>query len=109
MTDDEGTAWTEFVHAGDKVKVMIISINAETKKIALGLKESLFAEVDEDEDDDEEMPAGEDDEELEGSDDDEEDDSEIQIGENDFDDDDDSEMEVRRTSRVFEAQADQVS
>ena len=100
MTDDEGTAWTEFVHAGDKVKVMIISINAETKKIALGLKESLFAEVDEEDDDDEEMAADEDDEELEGSDDDEEDDSEIQVGEADFDDDsdDDDEMEVRLSS-----------
>ena len=42
VTDDEGTAWTEFVKEGDKIKAIITEINAETKKVSLGLKPSLF-------------------------------------------------------------------
>lgn len=90
VTDDQGTAWTEFVKAGDKVKVKIISINAESKKIAVGIKESLFSELDEEEEDSDDEEAVE----LEGSDDDEvEDENEDEIV---VEDDSDIEMEVRK-------------
>lgn len=85
VTDDESTAWTEFIHAGDKVRTMIISINAESSKIAVGIKESLFVDaVPEDEAEVVEAEAGD---ELEGSEDDDEEEIEIE-------DDSDEEMEV---------------
>lgn len=100
VTDDEGTAWTEFVHEGDQVKAIVIDINLETKKISLGLKASLFpqgASDDEDEDEDEDHSDGSDDGELDG-------DEELEDGSDDgqdieFDDgesaeDSDGEMEV---------------
>ena len=94
VTDDEGTAWTEFVHENDHVRAVIIDINVETKKISLALKASLFpegVEEEDSEDDDED----EDDDELKGSegDDDEDEEDEVQ-GVDEDESDDDVEMEV---------------
>ncbi|KAK4705134.1 rRNA biogenesis protein RRP5, partial [Phenoliferia sp. Uapishka_3] len=77
VTDDEGTAWTEFVHEGDEVKAIITEINTETKKISLGLKASLFPEGDSSDEDEED-----------GSEDDDEDAEMLDDGMDDSDDDD---------------------
>jgi hypothetical protein len=93
VTDDEGTAWTEFVHEGDVVKAIILDINLESKKISLGLKPSLLPESasdDEDEsDDDEEEEDGMD----EDGEDDDEDDDDDEDGEEELDDGSDVEMD----------------
>lgn len=70
MTDDESVAWTQKIHGGEQVKVFVISVNAETKKIALGVKASLF--VDAQDDDEEGEDEEDDDEEAEEEDQDEE-------------------------------------
>lgn len=102
VTDDEGTAWTEFVRAGKQVKAVILDVNVETRKISLGLKKSLFpagadeeesGDDDDDEEDEDELMEGDDDDENE---DDEDDDDEIDVNGIEFDsgsDDDDVEMD----------------
>jgi rRNA biogenesis protein RRP5 len=90
VTDDEGTAWTEFVHENDAVKAVIIDINVETKKISLALKPSLFPEGVEDTED-------EDDDEEDDDEDDDEDEDEEEVEQSAFQDeseDEDVEMEV---------------
>ena len=77
------------MHAGDKVKAIIISINAETKKVAVGIKESLFVDAEEVESEEE---AGDEDVELAGSEVDESEDEEMVVED---EDDSDEEMEVR--------------
>ncbi|GAA5976182.1 hypothetical protein JCM11641_001071 [Rhodosporidiobolus odoratus] len=73
VTDDESGSWKEHVREGQSVKVVVLDVNLETKKVSLGLKRSLFPEgalpsedeeSDEDgeEDEDEVMQAGEEDE-----------------------------------------------
>ena len=103
VTDDEGTAWTEFVKQGQEVKAVVLDLNAETRKISLGLKKSLFpAGQAEDDDSGDEEDEGSEDDVMEGDDDDddideEEDDEEesIDIADLEFDDgesDEDVEM-----------------
>ncbi|BGP47503.1 rRNA bioproteinsis protein rrp5 [Rhodotorula kratochvilovae] len=75
VTDETKGSWKEHVHQGDRVRVVVLDVNLETKKVSLGLKKSLFPEgeaSDEEEDDEE---SGEEEEEIvDGmSDDDEED------------------------------------
>lgn len=98
MTDDEGTAWTEFVHEGDQVKAIVIDINLETKKISLGLKASLFPQgASDDEDEDEEDSHASDDGELEGDEDLEDgsdDGQDIEFDDGESAEDSDGEMEV---------------
>lgn len=100
VTDDEGTAWTEFVKQGKEVKAVVLDVNAETRKISLGLKKSLFpaGQVDDDNDDDESAEEASEDEVMQGDDDDEDEDEddEVDIADLDFDDgesDEDAEME----------------
>ncbi|KAL8286763.1 hypothetical protein RQP46_004291 [Phenoliferia psychrophenolica] len=85
VTDDEGTAWTEFVHEGDKVKAIITEINTETNKISLGLKSSLFPEGDSDDDEESGSEDGSEDEEMDDGEDDDSEDDEQDDGEDDDD------------------------
>ncbi|KAI5476893.1 hypothetical protein MNV49_007065 [Pseudohyphozyma bogoriensis] len=88
VTDDESTAWTEFVHEGDKVEAIITDVNVETKKISLGLKKSLF-------------PGGDESEEEEGSEEEDEDDDDDEEGSDEEEEEEDSEGDV-----VFGADSD---
>ncbi|GAA6057842.1 hypothetical protein JCM3770_000609 [Rhodotorula araucariae] len=44
VTDATTGSWKEHVHQGDRVRVVVLDVNLETKKVSLGLKKSLFPE-----------------------------------------------------------------
>lgn len=102
VTDDEGTAWTEFVKQGKEVKAVVLDVNVETRKISLGLKKSLFPVGEDDEgEESEEEEEGSEDDVMEGDDDDDDDDEDIDIADLEFDDgesDEDAEMEAEVSS-----------
>ncbi|GAA5859805.1 hypothetical protein JCM8547_007035 [Rhodosporidiobolus lusitaniae] len=72
VTDDESVSWKETVREGKEVKVVVLDVNLETKKVSLGLKKSLFPEGEADESDDEDEDDDDDEDEEMVDDDDEE-------------------------------------
>ncbi|SCV70668.1 BQ2448_3430 [Microbotryum intermedium] len=69
VTDDDKKAWNECVKEGDKVRAVVLDVNQDTKKVSLGLKNSLIEESepkrsnddDDDEDEEDDHETGEDD------------------------------------------------
>lgn len=90
VTDDEGSDWKESVKEGQAVKVVIMEVNVDKKKVSLGLKRSLFPEDYEgSSDDDDDEDEDEDDEQEEEEEEDEEDDEMADEGEFDSDEGED--------------------
>ncbi|GAA5904744.1 Rrp5p [Sporobolomyces salmoneus] len=93
VTDKEGADWKESVKEGQAVKVLIMDVNVETKKVSLGLKRSLFPEDYEGSSDGEDDSDDEDEDQEEENEDDDEEDDEME-GEGEFDSDEGDEIDL---------------